>query len=760
MSCCDAQEESDNTYVVRVRGLSDPDTEGKEQIVDRLSDHEEVKAMDLDHVSGTIRVQVSERLSDAGQVHDFIETSGLTVEEVYPSSSRMGGRDLSSIWTGRRAVKTWLSGVFLFFGLLFYFLFPSGDVTVGTGIHGGILLSNLLFLGAVALGGQVILREGFYSLRDLEMDMNLLMSIAIIGAVGAGLFVEGAILAFLFNLAELLEDFSVEKARSSIRRLINFAPDHATVLRNNEEERIPVEALKVGDRIAIRPGDKIPMDGTVLTGESAVNEAPITGESIPVDKTAGDPVYAGTINEQGYLEVEVDRPSSENTIQKIIDLVEGARRKKTRKEKFVERFSEIYTPVVLVAAVVGLLVPPLLFGQEWHGAILNSITLVVLACPCALVISTPVSVVSAVTAAARNGVLIKGGQYLEQMGEIDAIAFDKTGTLTKSQLVITDVIPLNGMTREEVLRCARGLEQKSEHPIATAIVDHARDVGIGGKSSTNFQNISGKGVRAELEGTLHYAGKPGMFRDLGFDLEHVHHSSSNDRIMEEARRICHREDCLNVIEETIPRLQREGKTVVLVSTEKKLEGLIAIEDEVRDGAKETIKQLKVLGVEKVIMISGDNRKTARAIADRIGIDEAHGELLPDQKVEKLNELRDRYGTVAMVGDGVNDAPALATADVGIALGAEGTDAAIEAADIALMGDGLEKLPYLVSLSQRAGAVIRQNIWSSIVSKGVLMLCVPVPFVPVTPAVAILFGDAGMTAAITANATRLRNIAPE
>jgi len=675
---------------------------------------------------------------------------------LHTSSETTGNAAVPSVWTGTRALKTWVCGGFFLCGLLLTFTVPSADVSLGTIAVRPLLLSDLLYLLAIGAGGQVILKNGYRSLVRFSLDMNLLMSLAILGAAVVGLFVEGATLAFLFNIAELLEDFSVEKARRSIRELMTFAPDRATVIRDGEEKTVPVDEVEVGETIVVRPGQKIAMDGIVMEGESAVDESPITGESIPLDKFEGDRVYAGTLNKQGYLEVEVTTSASENTLQKIIELVEGAREKKTRRETFVERFSSVYTPVVFAGAILGLFVPPLLFGQAWMTAVHHSITLLVLACPCAFVIATPVAVVSAVTAAARNGVLIKGGRYLESMGEINAVAFDKTGTLTRGRLEITDVIPLSDNTRKDVLRCARGIEQKSEHPIADAIVNHAEEAGVPGRSADNFESITGKGVRAELDGTLHFAGKPGLFRGFDFDLEHVHHSSDRERIMDEARRICHREDCLNVIEETIPRLQNEGKTVILVSTETELEGIIAVADEVREEAAEAVRALKNLGLEKLVLISGDNQNTATAIANRIGIAEAHGELLPDEKVEMIESIRREHGPVAMVGDGVNDAPALATADVGVSMGVEGTDVAIESSDVALMSESLERLPYLYDLAVRSGSVIRQNIGASLGVKALLVVGVPVPFIPVTPALAILAGDAGMTAAVTTNATRLRH----
>ncbi len=740
-------------YTLRVPELNDPEV--REHTGRIVSEMEGVEDLTLHAAEGTIVVQLSEAADLAPvDIVNRLQDVGISVEEV---DERPAERTVSSVWTGSRAVKTWISGLLLLPGLVFSFGFPAADMQLLQVGRLSVFLSDLLFVGAIVTGGQVILRNGFRSLTNLSLDMDLLMSSAILGAVGVGLFVEGATLAFLFNIAELLEEFSVESARGSIRELMDLSPDRARVIREGTEEEVPVDRLQVGDTVAIRPGERIPMDGRVSHGESAVNEAPITGESIPVDKQPGDTVYAGTINEQGYLEMTVTGRSSDNTLQKIIELVEDAQKKQTRQEQFVRRFSRYYTPVVVVCAVLWLVIGPALLELSWMESVKQSITLVVLACPCAFVISTPVAVVSALTAAARNGVLVKGGTYLETMGTIRALALDKTGTLTKGTLRITDVIPLNGNTKQEVLKCARGVEQKSEHPIGEAIVDHAESKGVSGKSSRDFESITGKGVRAELEGTIHFAGKPGLFQDFEFDMRHVHHSANQERILEEARKACEKENCLNLVEHTIPRLQNQGKTVVLVSTEEELEGIIAIADELKPEAKETVRALKELGLEKIILISGDHQNTATAIGGEVGVDEAYGELLPGDKVEKITELKERYDLVAMVGDGVNDAPALATADVGVSMGAEGTDVAIESADIALMGDQLDKIPYLYRLALRSGRVIRQNIWSSLGVKA-LLVC-GVPFGWVTPALAILAGDAGMTGAITVNAMRLRHDTP-
>ena len=695
------------------------------------------------------------------------------------SGTRGEVADPESVWRSERAIKTWISGTFAVAGLLVEFLLTGVNAEVAVLLGRELLVSDVLFLVATAAAGETILTNGYYSARNRSLDIDLLISIAIVGALlasfgfGAGLYLEAALLSFLFSVAELLEQYSIDRARNSLRELLSLSPDEATVRRDGKEHTIPVKDVRVGDVAIVRPGEKIPMDGTVQAGESAVNQAPITGESVPVDKMPGDEVFAGTINESGYLEVEVTAEAADNTLSRIIQLVEDARANRTEREQFVDRFAGYYTPIVVALAVLTAIVPPFFiadgltvellagysytFPGAWEVWFLYGLTLLVLACPCAFVISTPVSVVSGITSAAKNGVLIKGGNHLETMGEIDAIALDKTGTLTKGELIVTDVVPLNGNNEADVLRCARGIESRSEHPIGEAIVEHAADQGIDHPPVDDFENLTGKGVEATVGERRHYAGKPGLFEELGFDLTHVHAATDGGVVTAKSRSICERNDCLDLLEDTIPRLQSEGKTVVLVGTEDELEGVIAVADELRPEAKATVDRLRELGVGRIVMLTGDNERTAGAIAAEVGVDEYRAGLLPEGKVAAIEELRQSGDGVAMVGDGVNDAPSLATADVGIAMGAAGTDTAIETADVALMGDDLSRLPYLYELSHSSNGVIRQNIWSSLAAKAVLAAGVPFGLVPVWAAV--LIGDAGMTVAVTGNALRLSRISP-
>jgi Cd2+/Zn2+-exporting ATPase len=726
-----------------------------------------VEAYETRPTDGTVRVAFDEGRVSRRAVVDAIEGAGYEVVDDGTDEGDEGGHDhagptAGSVWRSTRALKTWAGAGLLAVGLLFEFALTGSNAALASLLGHDLLVADALFLGAVAVAGQAIVRNGYYSARTLSLDIDLLMSAAIAGALvaslgfGEALYFEAATLAVLFSVAELLERYSMDRTRDSLRELMDLSPEEATVLRDGEEVVVPVEAVAVGERVVVRPGERVPVDGDVLDGESAVDQSPITGESVPVDKTVGDEVFAGTVNEGGYLEVGVTSEASDTTIARVVEMVEDAQSNRTDREQFVERFADYYTPLVVAIALAVMVVPPLALGADATTWFVRGLTLVVLACPCAFVISTPVSVVSGITSAARNGVLVKGGDHLETMGEVDAVALDKTGTLTRGELVVTDVLALNGNTEEDVLRCARGLETRSEHPIGEAIVARAESRGVPGREVSGFESLTGKGVHADLDGEPHFAGKPGLFEELGFDLSHVHATTDGGETTATSRRLCERNDCLDLLEGTVPELQSEGKTVVLVGTDDELEGVIAVADELRPDAAATVERLHDLGVEHVVMLTGDNERTARAIGEAVGVDEVRAELLPEQKVDAVEALGREYGTVAMVGDGINDAPALATADVGVAMGAAGTDTALETADIALMADDLSRLPYLYDLSHRANRVIRQNVWTSLAGKAALAAAVPFGL-PIWAAV--LFGDAGLTVGVTGNAMRLSNVVP-
>ncbi|WP_128477242.1 heavy metal translocating P-type ATPase [Halorussus pelagicus] len=709
--------------------------------------------------------------ADRERVVAAIEGAGYDVE----NTTDGGGPDVagpSEVWTSPRALKTWAGGALMVVGMALEFLLTGANDLLFSALGREFHLSAVVLLLAAGIAGQEILRNGYYSAKTLSLDIDLLMGVGVLAAVAVGLYFEAATLAVLYSVAELLERFSMDRARNSVRELMDLSPDTATVRRDGSETTVPVEEVAVGETVVVRPGEKIPVDGEVTEGASAVNQAPITGESVPVDKSPGAEVYAGTVNEEGYLEVEATAKADETTLSQVVELVGDAQRDRTDHEQFIERFAAYYTPIIVVGALVTAFGPPLLLGGPFREWFVRGLTLLVVACPCAFVISTPVSVVSGVTSAARNGVLVKGGPYLESMGAVEAVAFDKTGTLTAGELTVTDAVALNGNDEQDLLRCAHDLERRSEHPLSEAIVEYAHDHGDphdeGGEDRPieNFESLTGKGVRADLGGVTHYAGKPALFSELGFDLEHVHLSTDGGERATDGGRVvadatdskcADREDCLDLLADVVPRFQREGKTVVLVGTDEEIEGVLAIADEVRPAAKKTVARLQEFGIETV-MLTGDNEGTARAVAEEVGVGEFRAELLPEQKVEAVDELTERYNSVAMVGDGVNDAPALAAATVGVAMGAAGTDTAIETADIALLGDDLLKVPYLYRLARTANRVIRQNIWASLAVKAVLAVGAPLGLVSV--AMAIVVGDMGMSLGVTSNAMRLAGVDPE
>ncbi len=574
-------------------------------------------------------------------------------------------------------------------------------------------------------GGWFIAPRGFRAARNGVLDMNFLMTIAAIGAAAIGEWGEGASAMFLFSVAQMLEVYSMDRARNAIKALMDLSPPEATVRRDGEEISVPVDQVAVGETIVVRPGQRIPLDGTVLSGRSAVNQAPITGESMPVDKEPGAEVFAGSINEQGLLEIQVTKLVEDTTLARIIHAVEEAQSARAPSQSFVDRFSRIYTPTVVAAAVLVFVLPPLLGLGTWSTWFYRALTMLVIACPCALVISTPVSIVSGLAGAARGGVLIKGGIHLENAGAVTAIAFDKTGTLTEGRPAVTDVLPLNALGEASVLGIAASLEQGSEHPLARAILAEAQERGVPLLPATDYEAIVGRGMRARIDGQDYYLGN---------------------------ERLCHeRGICTPRSEEALRQFEREGKTAVLLSSDSTPIGVIAIADQIRPNARDAINALRKGGVRRLLMMTGDNEETARAVAERLALDGYRAELLPDDKVKAVREMVTNGQRVSFVGDGVNDAPALAAATVGIAMGAAGTDVALETADIALMADDLSHLPFAIRISRKTSAIIRQNIVFSLATKAVFMGLALVGWATLWMAVA---ADMGASLAVIANGLRV------
>jgi len=615
------------------------------------------------------------------------------------------------LWKRKAVVTAALSAVFL---------------AAGWALGEGHPYASAAFALSIAIGGYALFIRGFRSLVRLDFNMNTLMTIAILGAAAIGEWGEGAAVVFLFAVSEALERFSMDKARQSIRSLMDAAPKEAVVRRGDRELTVDVGDIRIGDIMIVKPGQKIAMDGRIVKGHSAVNQAAITGESVPAEKSPGDEVFAGTLNGEGLLEVEVTKRAEDTTIAKIIHLVEEAQAEKAPSQRFVDRFAKYYTPAIMGAASGLAVIPPLFFGGAWGDWIYRGLALLVVGCPCALVISTPVAIVTAIGTAARNGVLVKGGIHLEEAGQLLAVAFDKTGTLTKGVPVVTDFVRLRGPAESELLAIAAAMEKWSPHPLASAVVRKAeeRRVNLSAWKAENFASLTGKGAKAVVNGQTYYIGSPGLFGDL-------------QAAGGEAAAL-------------VRRLQEQGKTVMLLGTEREVLAVIAAADEVRPGSGEVVRRLHALGIRKTVMLTGDNPETAKAIARKVGIREVKAGLLPHQKREAVRELA-RTGNVAMVGDGVNDAPALASATVGIAMGGAGTDTALETADIVLMADDLTKLPYTVRLGRKALQIIRQNIAFSLFLKLAAVLLIIPGWLTLWMAV---FADMGATLLVTLNAMRL------
>ena len=612
-----------------------------------------------------------------------------------------------------RLVTTCLSGVSLAVGLALQLLL--GRLSAA---------KPFLLLAAVA-GGWYVSRRAWQAVRHRQLEMNTLMTVAAVGALLIGEWAEAGSTMFLFSLAQLLEARSMDRARNAIRRLLDLSPKEATVIRRDGEVRLPVERISVGDRVLLRPGERIPVDGVVAEGTSFVNQAPITGESVPVSKSQGSPVFSGSLNGQGTLEIRVTRLASDSSLAKILHLVENAQAQRARSQTFIDRFARYYTPAMIAFALALAAVPPIVFGQPFSTWFYRGLVVLVIACPCALVISTPVSVVCGLTRAAREGILFKGGAYLEELGRIRTFFFDKTGTLTLGKPEVVAVRSFRGRSEQEVLRLAAAIESRSEHPLAEAILDVAGNRGIQPPAATDVQAVPGMGVRGRVNGEICLVGNPSFFDGTsgfaGSDLE------------------------------AVKKWEGRGATVVVVGTEREAFGMIAIQDSVRKDAADALGELRNLGATALTMLTGDNAETGKAVASLLSMDAVHAGLLPEQKIALVREVVEKGEKVAMVGDGINDAPALAQASVGIVMGAAGTDVALEAGDVVLMGDDLRKIPFAVRLGRRTLRIIRFNVVFSLASKAVFLVLAPLGFVTLWMGVAV---DMGVSLLVVGNSMRL------
>lgn len=607
--------------------------------------------------------------------------------------------------------KLLLGGAFAVAAELYALAF--GDVAV---------LTALLALVAIALSGIGTYRKGLIALRHRTLNINALMAIAVTGAVVIGKWPEAAMVMVLFGVAEAIEARSLERAKRAVQSLMSMAPETATVRSGTGWQSVPVAQVAVGSIVRVRPAERVPLDGLVTAGVSSVDQAPITGESVPVDKAVGDPVFAGSVNQDGELECRTTAPASESTLARIVHTVQEAQASRAPTQRFVDQFSAWYTPAVVAIAIAVAVIPPLFLGGEWLTWVYRALVMLVVACPCALVISTPVTVVSGLTAAARRGILVKGGRFLEGGHRLKVLALDKTGTLTRGKPAVTDFIPLVG-TAGEQLRTAVALSTRSDHPVSRAVAAH------GGSldhlpAVTDFAALQGRGVQGDIAGRTYHLGNHRMVEQLGA--------------------------CSPDLESRLAALEEQGKTVIVLVADKLPQAVFAIADTVRPESAEAVARLKRLGVHP-LMLTGDNSHTARAIARQVGIEDVRSELLPQDKLAAITELQAQGVAVGMVGDGANDAPALARADLGFAMGAAGTDAAIETADVALMDDDPRKLPAFIALSRKTKAVLWQNIVLAIGIKAVFLLLTMAGQATLWMAV---FADMGTSLLVVFNGMRL------
>ena len=583
----------------------------------------------------------------------------------------------------------------------------------------------IIALVSILSGGLGTYKKGWIALKNLNLNINALMSIAVTGAILIGQWPEAAMVMFLFTVAELIEAKSLDRARNAIGGLMQMAPERATVLQaDGSWVEQDVKTIALGARVRVRPGERIGLDGEVLSGTSTIDQAPITGESLPVEKTVGDKVFAGTINQAGSLEYVVTAAANHSTLARIIHAVEQAQGARAPTQRFVDQFSKIYTPAVFILALAVAVIAPLFMGALWFDWIYRALVLLVVACPCALVISTPVTIVSGLAAAARKGILVKGGVYLEGGHKLDYLALDKTGTITHGKPVQTDYLSLDPVAATLAPALAAALAGRSDHPVSLAIANAAVDKQLAPLTVDNFEALAGRGVRGEVGGQVYYLG--------------------NHRLVEELHL------CSPELEEKLFALEKQGKSVVLLLDQTGPLALFAVADTVKDSSREAIRQLHDLGI-KTLMLTGDNVHTAQAIAAQVGIDQARGDLLPTDKLQAIEALYAQGHRVAMVGDGINDAPALARAEIGFAMAAAGTDTAIETADVALMDDDLRKIPAFISLSRQTSSILKQNIALALVIKAVFL---GVTFAGLATMWMAVFADMGVSLLVVFNGLRL------
>ena len=704
VSCPTCEVHAESTF--RVEGM---DCHVEVALIERRLKHlAGLESLSADVVGGRLHVQYDAARLSTGAISAAVADTGMRAWLEHEEAHRANA-------DGLRLTLLMASGVALAASLI-------------AGVFGWSAAARIAPLIAIASGGVYPVRRALSALRLNALDMNVLMSIAVVGAIVIGEWLEAATVVFLFNLAQHLESRSMDRARQAIRTLMDLAPAEAVVVRHGIESRGSVDAIEIGEIVRVRPGEKIPIDGHVVAGGSDINQAPITGESLPVDKTSGDEVFAGTINGHGSLDVRAVRVGRDTTLGRVIHLVEAAQAQRAPAQTFVDRFAGVYTPAVIGLAILVAIVPPVAGWGDAGVWLYRALVLLVIACPCALVISTPVAYVSALAAGARRGVLIKGGVHLERLARLKAIAFDKTGTLTLGRPAVVAVVPLAAEDATAVLRLAAAVEARSQHPIAAAIVARAEQEGLGPLAASGFKASHGLGAEAVINGSPVLVGNPRYLRERGVDLAPV--------------------------QQAIAENAEAGRTTAVVALGPRVIGLIVLADTPRGSARDVIDLLRAAGVSHTAVLTGDHRGAAEALAKSVGVEDVRAGLLPAEKVVAVRELRTRWGQVGMVGDGVNDAPALAAADVGIAMGAVGSDAALETADVALMGDELARLPFAIRLSRAAVRTVRINIALAL---GVKAAFLGMAIAGETSLWMAIVADTGMSLLVIANGLRLLRI---
>lgn len=722
--CCD------HTHVAVTTSIQPIQAKSNEVLttikVSNMDCADEIKAINESlKIDGVIKVQANLMSSTVQIVHrpeikiellkKRIET---TVVRVIKEDS-----DQSKNQNRNRIILVAASGIFLLFGLSIGWLKLTG------------FYDKILFLFSIFLGGTLVFPKAYGSLTRKTLDMNVLMALAVIGAIFIGEYAEAAAVVFLFSFSELLESLSVQRARRAIQELLKITPQKAALIKESGEAvEINIEDVQISQIIRVKSGESIPIDGIVVKGESSVNQAPLTGESIPVLKTVGENVFAGTINQEGSLDIQVLKRFGDTKISQVIKLVEEAQSQRAVSQKFVDRFAEIYTPAVLVLALLTFLIPPLLFGGAWHDWLYKALVLLVIACPCALVISTPVSIVSSLTALAKKGVLVKGGAILEILGKIRALAVDKTGTLTEGKPKVQKVMRLNSFNEDQILEIAASLEAHSTHPLAQAILNYAKSKNIQIKTISEFINVSGRGVEAVIDSHTYLLGNHRFAHESGI--------------------------CTPELEKILQSFEEHSLSVMVVGHKPhdnctgEAIAIIALGDSLREDVKKTLLKIRDVGVEKVIMLSGDNQRTASSIGSQVGIEEAFGDLLPENKVQHIERLKSSFGVVAMIGDGINDAPAMAKSSIGIAMGFIGSDTAIETADVTLMTDDLKQVAVAIHAGQRTLRIIQFNIIFALATKAIFLILTFLGYSNLWLAVA---ADTGAALIVIMNSLRLLRI---